>query len=137
MKETRQQEYVDARIIYSRILRDRGYTLKSIGDSIKKDHTVIVHYMKSSDFLMFSDKKFASDYIACKDIFTSENPEPTPMPNKELERFNDKLIREREKLQQFYEKYIRFEGVLRVLDYRVRVGDEKRMSIKIIRALNE
>ena len=37
------REIVDARMVFSKILRERGYTYASIGRFLKKDHSTIVH----------------------------------------------------------------------------------------------
>ncbi len=44
-RSVRKREIVDCRLIYSKILRDRGYTSVSIGKSISKDHSTKEHEM--------------------------------------------------------------------------------------------
>lgn len=68
----RNRKLVDARRVYSKILRDRGYTFYLIADSMNKDHTTIVHYMKSIDSILQYDKDLRDKYIACKTIFLED-----------------------------------------------------------------
>ena len=65
MKTSRIRTYVDARMIYSKILRDRGYTLGSIGRTIMKDHTMIIHYLSNVDTFINTDKEMIEMYAMC------------------------------------------------------------------------
>lgn len=51
MKETRVREYVYARYIYAKIMRDKGFSLAYIGDTINKDHATIIHALKQFELL--------------------------------------------------------------------------------------
>lgn len=51
MKETRVREYVYARYIYAKIMRDKGFSLSYIGNTINKDHATIIHALKQFEFL--------------------------------------------------------------------------------------
>lgn len=44
--DSRLQDVVAAKIIYCRILRDCGWTLHGIGETINRNHATIIHYMK-------------------------------------------------------------------------------------------
>ena len=65
----RKRNSVDARRIYSKILRERGYTFESIGDSIERNHASVVNYMVSVDAILSYDKGLRDKYIACKNVF--------------------------------------------------------------------
>jgi chromosomal replication initiation ATPase DnaA len=67
-KNCRERDIVDGRIIYSKILRDRGHTLSNIGQPVHKDHTTILHYLKQFDSLYEYDKKFSSNYDICSSV---------------------------------------------------------------------
>ena len=105
--ESRQREIIDARKVYSKILRDIGYTYQYIGDSIKKDHATIIHYNKNIDYLLVYDKDFREKYKACKDAFLSDKQHllvKTKKRDKDiyltviaLEEKLERLIKEREK----------------------------------------
>lgn len=70
--ENRQRQVVDARKVYSKILRDLGYSCQAIGDSIKKDHATILHYQKSIEHLLAYDDALRQKYKACKNAFLSD-----------------------------------------------------------------
>ena len=50
-KETRIREYVYARFIYAKIMRDKGFSLSYIGNTINKDHSTIIHALKQFELL--------------------------------------------------------------------------------------
>ena len=60
---------VDARKVYSKILRDRGYSYELIGSTIKKDHATIIHYVKNIEYLLSYDQILREKYVACKNVF--------------------------------------------------------------------
>lgn len=72
-KNTRKREIVDARRVYSKILRDFGFSYQHIGDSINKDHATIIHYIKSIDNLLTYDPSFEKKFIIIKKQFVLEN----------------------------------------------------------------
>jgi hypothetical protein len=65
----RRRDVVDARHIYSKILREKGYGYESIGSSIKKNHATIVHYIKNIDSILTYDKQLRDKYMTCKILF--------------------------------------------------------------------
>jgi len=69
---SRKREIIDAKKIYSKILRDRGYSYETIGQSINKNHATILHYMSSIDFTLTYDKVMTNKYIFCKKIFLND-----------------------------------------------------------------
>ena len=50
-KKCRKRPYVDARRVYTMIMRDRGYSLTAIGRTLDKDHATIIHYLKNINIL--------------------------------------------------------------------------------------
>ena len=67
--ESRKRDVVDARKVYSKILRDSGYSYESIGKTINKNHATIMHYVKTIEHLMYYDQILRNKYIACKNVF--------------------------------------------------------------------
>jgi hypothetical protein len=65
----RKRNSVDARRIYSKILRERGYTFESIGNALDRNHASVVNYMLSVDTILSYDKGLRDKYIACKNVF--------------------------------------------------------------------
>jgi len=60
---------VDARKVYSKILRDSGYSYELIGETINKDHATIIHYVKNIEYLLSYDQILRDKYVACKNVF--------------------------------------------------------------------
>ena len=67
--ESRKRDVVDARKVYSKILRDSGYSYESIGNTINKNHATIMHYVKTIEHLMSYDQILRNKYVACKNVF--------------------------------------------------------------------
>ena len=72
-EETRKRPVVDARRAYSKILRDAGYSFQYIASTLNKDHTSIVHYVKSIESLLEYDSAFEKKFILAKQNFLEEN----------------------------------------------------------------
>lgn len=68
----RKREVVDARKVYSKILRDNGYSYELIGKTINKDHATVIHYVKNIEHIIYYDKLLMEKYIACKNIFVKK-----------------------------------------------------------------
>lgn len=62
---SRERKNVDARMIYCKIMRNSGYTLSEIGESISKHHSTIVHYMKQFEVLYEFDNSVKDSYDKC------------------------------------------------------------------------
>ena len=71
----RQRSIVDARKVYSKILRDLGYSYQFIADTINKKHCAIIHYVKGIEDLLMYDSVFSKRYNMCKKKFLIENRE--------------------------------------------------------------
>lgn len=67
--QSRKRDVVDARRIYSKILREEGFSFEFIGESVGKDHATIIHYTKSIDTILTHDKALRDRYIACKEMY--------------------------------------------------------------------
>jgi hypothetical protein len=67
--KNRKRNVVDARKVYSKILRDNGYSYDLIGETLGKDHATIIHYIKNVEYILSYDKMLIDKYIACKSVF--------------------------------------------------------------------
>lgn len=144
MKNSRQRNIVDSRLIYAKILRDRGHTLKSIGRSISKDHTTIIHYIGQVDHLIKHDVVLAEKYITCKNIFLQGKPfisdnltqsDLIDMLNK-LTKENETLILERKTFLEMRDSFKRIESIIQLVESRTGSGDEKLIEEKITKMFN-
>lgn len=71
----RKRTIVDGRKVYSKILRDLGYSYQHIGNTLDKDHCSIIHYVKNIDSLLEFDSVFNKRYNMCKKKFLLQNRE--------------------------------------------------------------
>jgi chromosomal replication initiation ATPase DnaA len=63
LQRTRKMIIVDARKLVAKILRDNNYTFASIGKILGNiDHASIIHYCRSSENLIKTDKVFRMSY---------------------------------------------------------------------------
>jgi len=68
----RMRYVVEGRMIFSKILREYGYTLNRIGSFLGKDHTTIIHYTKTIDKLLDVDLDILNKYNKCREMFILE-----------------------------------------------------------------
>jgi len=101
----RTRSAVDARKYIAYILRANDYTLKQIGDVMDKDHTTIIHYLKTFEWLMSHDKTTKRRYTLVSDAFY--NPIRDMKEAREQELLNEiNLLQEQVKsLSLWKEKY--------------------------------
>lgn len=65
------RDNVLAKMIYSKILRDDGYTWKSIANSISRDHSTVMYQYRVLTDLMEFDKKIERKYLEVRNDFLS------------------------------------------------------------------
>lgn len=85
----RKRQIVEARMMFSSMLRDMGYSLKEIGTVLKKDHTTIIHYLRKLKELTEVDRSLFKKYIKCRELLML-NEEPVNLAE-ELERLHKKV----------------------------------------------
>lgn len=145
MNKKRLMSLVDARMIFSKILRDRGHTFVSIAKFLKKDHTTIMNYMNKVVYLLKQDDRLFENYMICKNLFLENRDELIDeIKDKDLHmkiaRVNiqlDKLISERNQVFEMDKKNKRFRYIIEVLNKRVPEGREAHIENKIMQLLNE
>lgn len=143
MDRKRSRDIVDARMIYTKILRDRGYTVTNISSSINKDHTTIVYYMSIVDDIFYQFPAIKDRYITCNDEFMKDRGP--------LREHKDSLIRKKiesletqvqrlEEMREYVEanktKYKRLQNIIELIDSRTRMGEEKLMEKRINEMFN-
>ena len=71
LKNSRERELVENRIIFSKIVRDNfKISLPRIGAFLNKNHATIIHYLKQHDALLEYDKFYRLKYEKiCKLIY--------------------------------------------------------------------
>ena len=58
MNKSRKPYVVDARKMFADIMRKEGMTLYSIGVSLRKDHSTIIHYIRENEILCLVDSSY-------------------------------------------------------------------------------
>ena len=140
----RKREIVYARMVFSKILRDRGYTTTDIAKYINKDHTTIVHYGKTAINLMAQFPSYKSQYLTCyTEFMMDKDKEPLSFTEKklyssilslkdDLEMLNLSNISLKEQL----EKHKRLKNIIEFIDNRTPTGKEFFILKKINQMFN-
>ena len=84
LSPSRQRNYVNARMIYSKILRDKRNTFKSIAFSLQKNHASVLHYVKSIDWLLSYDNELLIKYKQCLELIGEDADEYSELTRAEL-----------------------------------------------------
>ena len=150
----RNMENVNARMTYSYILRQLGYSYKEIGMSLGKDHSTVIHYVRRIKWYAQSDaplkKKFDklcamfidgveeeeqdySTHYATREAKIIENDLKNEINalKSEIKRLNLELSSAKGR-QQFNEQDMeRFENIFKVVKQRTRHGDEYKVFQKL------
>ena len=62
----RYRNVIDARKVYSYILRENGYTYSDIARFMLKNHATILHHCKDAPYLLECDAELKEKYLLCK-----------------------------------------------------------------------
>ena len=71
--KTRTRNHVDARLVYSYILRNRGASLQKIAKSINKNHATILYLLKNAPSYLKQDPDLKLKYDECKERFENHH----------------------------------------------------------------
>ncbi len=131
-KTTNERIYVDGRMIFAKILTDRGYGISRLGRFIKKHHSSIIHYRDSANDLLETNPLFVEKYMACKDRFMFDKSDAPKTSNKEgLLNQIDALILDRNALLEEVQKHRRLKNIIEFIDSRTPSGKESFVLRKI------
>jgi hypothetical protein len=139
------REIVDARMVFSKILRERGYTYASIGRFLKKDHSTIINYMRNVYSLLTQVNGLMAKYIICRDLFLidkevlyiNKEEKDNKLSIISLNNQIEKLILERESVTRMETKYKRIEDILSIIDKKTPNGKEKFILKKVNLMFND
>lgn len=143
MKMRRYQTIVEARMVFSKILADRGHSISSIGRYLSKNHATIIYYNRHVADLLEQYPYLFSKYMECKNAFL-EGREPivflkerdVQMMMNKLRVKVDELIQEKESMRSTMKKYKRFDRIFELLNERAKYIDEDILYNKINAILN-
>jgi predicted transcriptional regulator len=66
LDRSKYRNIVDARKIYSYILRQAGYTYTKIGDFMLKNHATVLHHCNDAPHILKSDSELKEKYLLCR-----------------------------------------------------------------------
>jgi len=138
MSSRRYQTIVEARMVFTKILVDRGHSLSSIGRYIDKNHATIIYYNKHLTNLLEQYPYLFNKYMECKNAFLDKRDpiiffkerNVQAMMAKLMEKV-DELIMEKENLKSTIKRYRKFERIVELLHDKARYYDEVALYQKI------
>lgn len=144
-RNTRRREYVDARMIYSKILKDRGHSVSSIGRFLGKNHATVIHYVCNAEFLIRQEAKLRERYANSRSTFFEyrdpvyKTPTQRDLMNKVISLMNQIEILEDQKREIDSDelRIKRFRPIITLLEERLPEGKEDFLEQKIKRILND
>ena len=142
--KTRKRNNVEARMIFSKILREDGNTFESIGKAINKDHSTIVYYVNQASVLIKQSIELSDKYLECKNCYIDNLDVVLPqmkydeLKNEvlELKLLINQLNIERNKIIKVQEKYNRIKKIINLVAERTHVGKEEFIEKKINQMFN-
>ena len=142
--KTRKRNNVEARMIFSKILREDGNTFESIGNAINKDHSTIVYYVNQASVLIKQSIELSDKYLECKNCYIDNLDVVLPqmkydeIKNEvlELKLLINKLTIERNEIIKVQEKYNRIKKIINLVAERTHVGKEEFIEKKINQMFN-
>ena len=152
MANNRKRCVVEARMVYSNILREYSYSLSKIGISLGKDHTTIIHYVSELRKLLDTDNELFKKYNKCREMFMQEKD---PMISTEKNnvtaqlyrlslRFDELKQENKDLLQQINNlkkeskpRNKRLDRIFKVIEDSTPIGNEFIIERKIIKMFDE
>jgi len=140
MSKCQKKDYVDARMIYSKILIEKGYGPSVIGNILDKNHASIINYRKKVDWYLKSDKTLMASYRRCKDSFYMDYDPIYDLTNVELKheilKLRDRLRIQVDKNNQLRIEKKRLEPLFRIVRERTKLNTEEEICKRLIRMFN-
>ena len=142
--KTRKRNNVEARMIFSKILREDGNTFESIGKAINKDHSTIVYYVNQASVLIKQSIELSDKYLECKNCYIDNLD--VVLPQMKYDELKDEVVElkllinqltiERNKTIKVQEKYNRIKKIINLVAERTHVGKEEFIERKINQMFN-
>ena len=142
--KTRKRNNVEARMIFSKILREDGNTFESIGNAINKDHSTIVYYVNQASVLIKQSIELSDKYLECKNCYIDNLD--VVLPQMKYDELKDEVVElkllinqltiERNEIIKVQEKYNRIKKIINLVAERTHVGKEEFIERKINQMFN-
>jgi hypothetical protein len=127
-EKSRKRNHVKGRMVYAKILRERGLKYTTIGDGINKDHSTIIYYVSNAEHQIKYDKDLYDKYKRCQDLFLdNRGPIVYKSIEDELRTYIVKLKTQIQRQQDFR----RFERVVQMFGEKIPVGEEQYLEKKV------
>ena len=130
---TRKRNNVEARVIFSKILREKKTPLETIGSYLDRHHTTVIHLLKLADDLMETDEKFKEKYIVARNLanrgeqinYTEQETLSYREQILSLKCIIDELNLERKHTVKFNGKYDRIGNIIEMIETNTPEGHEE------------
>lgn len=145
---TRKRDFVNARLVYAKILRERGYTFESIARSINRDHATIIYYVRCAMHIFMQDKFLEKKYVECKELLFGSIDPTTIVSNEQVipEDFSNlmsqinSLTAENDTLKyeidERVKRFKRINRIINLIEERTHYGKEELVERKIREMFN-
>lgn len=118
---------VEAKMCFSKIMRERRFTYVSIGKFLGVDHSTVVYHEKAFNKLYGTDKKFTKIYNDCISIFAEElGHHPNEFKDAEID--NDAEVNENKRLKKILRKYSRLGYIIDIIAKYTPPGEEEEVE---------
>ncbi len=133
--KSRKKEKVEARMMFSYIMNEKGYGPSEIGRFLIKDHTSVIHYLKTFEWYLKTDKALSEDYAVVRKSFINDLGHIFEFTNSELtkeifilqskinELYSERK-RMKESIKSSYNTTGRLENIFRLIQERTPMGKE-------------
>lgn len=134
MDRKRNHNIVEARMIFSLILRNKGYKYAAIAKYLNRDHTTIMYYCLSVKDLIHVDKNVLSHYTKCKDLLLIKEDSLNLENNQEYLIENLDILKSKVKVLEHEKRELedRYEQLLKDFNF-----DKKSRLIKVFKFIDE
>tara|TARA_R110000744_G_scaffold268195_2_gene381869 strand:+ start:198 stop:725 length:528 start_codon:yes stop_codon:yes gene_type:complete len=142
MERTRKRPHVNARIVFSNILFERGYSKSEIGRYLNKNHATIIHYCKSFEGYVKTDKILSEKYDAARSVYQDNFD---PIYNMDTVNLKNEIFSLRQKVSDLYCKIEgykqerdnqqkdtnRMDGIFKLVSQRTHRGSEDKIMSEL------
>ena len=140
LTKTHKKEYVDGRMVFTKILIDKGYGPSRISRILKKNHASILNYKKKMSYYLMADPELQQKYEDCLEAFYRDHDPAYDMSESDLRK---ELISLRRKFRYQVEnnnklraKIKSLDPIFKIVKERTSLVDDDDISKKLIRMFN-
>lgn len=117
------KDIIEARMVFSKILRERGVPYTKIGEYLGRDHACIINYIQKFN-TYFREKSLNDKYEICQKAFFDN----CPINKSSINIFKTPTLEA---------QFGRFNSILKIMQDKTPIGKEDVLEEKIIEFLND